>query len=100
MGRKLQMKIICEGNLRIIDLNLKEKIRCNVSTTMNMVTLRGIVQNVSTETKIVISIYTMLRDEENEYIENVPTVFKGIDNFSHDEWILDTSYHVHICYKN
>lgn len=38
----------------------------------------------------------MLVDEQEEYIGDVLTVFKGMDTFSHDEWILDSGCHVDI----
>lgn len=38
-----------------------------------------------------------LAKEQEEYIGDVHIVFKGINTFSHDEWILDSSCHVHIC---
>lgn len=40
---------------------------------------------------------TTLAEEHEQYIGDVLTVSRGMDTFSHDEWILDSSCHVHIC---
>lgn len=39
----------------------------------------------------------MVEEEHEEYIRDALTVSKGMNILSHDEWILDSSYYVHIC---
>lgn len=39
------------------------------------------------------------KEEEHEYLGNFLIVSKGMNTISLDEWIIDMSYHIHICSK-